>query len=78
MDGFSELLSGGRYESLQVTRVLTGVTGGLAVGLLVGMMAKAIRQYDIEIRKAKAARTPGPGPPPASRKDTPYPREPLL
>ena len=53
VDGFTQLLT--PYESTNGTRVLTGIPGGLVVGLLVGMMLKAIRQTGLEVRALRAA-----------------------
>jgi uncharacterized membrane protein len=59
VDGFAQLLT--PYESSNSTRVLTGIPGGLVVGLLVGMMIKSIRQASVEsraVRRATAAPAP--------------------
>ena len=47
VDGFVQLLT--PYESTNVTRVLTGIPTGWAVGLLVGVMMMSIRQVDVEV-----------------------------
>ncbi len=77
VDGFSELLSGGGYESWNGTRVLTGIPGGLVVGLLLGMMVKSIRQFGLEYRRYQALADPNAAKPP-SRRDVPFPGNPTL
>ncbi len=57
IDGFTQLFSAvTHYESTNLVRVLTGVPGGLIVGLLIGGMTKSIREFNIEYRAAVAAR----------------------
>ena len=54
VDGFTQLFSAAtHYESTNVVRILTGVPGGLVVGLLLGMMTKAIKQFDLEYRSVR-------------------------
>jgi len=51
IDGFTQLFAVvTHYESTNATRILTGLPGGLVAGLLLGMMVKAIKQFDIEYR----------------------------
>lgn len=58
VDGFTQLFSGGAYESTNITRILTGVPGGLVTGLLLGMMVKSLKQFNIEYAAVRAARGP--------------------
>lgn len=60
VDGFTQLLTA--YESTNGTRVLTGIPGGLVVGLLVGVLVKSIRQVSIETRELRRARLAPPRP----------------
>jgi len=54
LDGFTQLFQAvTHYESTNAVRVLTGVPGGLVAGLLLGMMVKAIRQFDVEYRSLR-------------------------
>lgn len=53
VDGFTQLLT--PYESTNGMRVATGVPGGLVVGLLVGMMIKAVRLVSLDARALRAA-----------------------
>jgi len=55
IDGFTQLFSAvTHYESTNAMRILTGVPGGLVSGLLLGMMVKAIKQFDVEYRVMRA------------------------
>ena len=55
VDGFTQLFSAvTQYESTNATRILTGLPGGLIAGLLLGMMVKAIKQFDVEYRTMRA------------------------
>ena len=57
IDGFTQLFQAvTQYESTNAVRILTGVPGGLVAGLLLGMMVKAIKQFDIEFEAIRAAR----------------------
>jgi len=57
VDGTTQLFASvTHYESTNATRILTGVPGGLVAGLLLGMMVKAIKQFDIEFEAIRAAR----------------------
>ncbi len=58
VDGFTQLLSGGAYESTNVLRVLTGVPGGLVMGLVVGVLVKSVKQFNIEYKAARDASQP--------------------
>ena len=53
LDGFTQLLT--PYESTNGMRVATGVPGGLVVGLVVGMMIKAVRLVSLHARALRAA-----------------------
>ncbi len=56
VDGFTQLFSEvTHYESTNLTRVLTGIPGGLVSGLLLGVMVKSIRQFNLEYRAAREA-----------------------
>lgn len=56
VDGFTQLFSTyTHYESTNATRILTGVPGGLVTGLLVGVMVKAVKQFNVEYRAARAS-----------------------
>jgi len=49
IDGFTQLFASvTQYESTNAVRVLTGIAGGLVVGLLLGMMIKSIKAFDLE------------------------------
>ena len=62
VDGFTQLFQAvTHYESTNAMRILTGVPGGLVAGLLLGMMVKAIKQFDVEYR-AMRIRTSMPTP----------------
>lgn len=51
VDGFTQLFAAvTHYESTNAMRVLTGISGGLVVGLLIGMMIKSIKAFDLEYR----------------------------
>ena len=51
IDGFTQLFASvTQYESTNAVRVLTGVTGGLVIGLLLGMMIKSIKAFDLEYK----------------------------
>ena len=54
VDGFSQLFSGGAYESTNLKRYLTGIPAGWVAGLLVGVMVKSIRQVDIDTAALRA------------------------
>ena len=59
VDGTTQLFASvTHYESTNPIRILTGVPGGLVAGLLLGMMVKAIKQFDIEFDAVRAKRTP--------------------
>jgi len=56
LDGFYQLFQGvTHYESTNAVRVLTGVSGGLAVALVIGMMIKSIKVFNIAYKAARAA-----------------------
>ena len=65
VDGTTQLFSGvTHYESTNVNRILTGVPGGLVAGLLLGMMVKAIKRFDVEfdaMRTTTSADAPNKG-----------------
>ena len=66
VDGFTQLFSAyTHYESTNATRILTGAPAGLVVGLLLGMMVKALKQFRVEHDRARtlASRSSGPAPP---------------
>ena len=65
VDGFTQLLT--PYESMNVTRVLTGVPTGFVSGLLVGVMITSIRQVNVETEELRARRSPRSEPPSAER-----------
>ncbi len=51
LDGFYQLFAAiTHYESTNLIRILTGVTGGLATGLLLGAMVKSVKAFDLEYR----------------------------
>jgi len=51
IDGFTQLFAAvTHYESTNAVRVLTGVSGGLILGLFIGMMIKSIKAFDLEYR----------------------------
>ena len=51
VDGFTQLFAAvTHYESTNAIRVLTGVPGGLATGLLLGMMTKSVKAFELEYR----------------------------
>ena len=51
LDGTIQLFASvTHYESTNAMRVLTGVSGGLAVGLLLGMMIKSIKAFEVQYR----------------------------
>ena len=52
VDGFAQLLT--QYQSTNVTRVLTGIPGGVVSGLLVGVMMTSIRQVDREVDELRS------------------------
>jgi uncharacterized membrane protein len=55
VDGFTQLFAAvTHYESTNPIRILTGVPSGLVAGLLLGMMVKAIKQFDVEYRGVRA------------------------
>ena len=55
IDGFTQLFAAvTHYESTNEMRILTGIPGGLVAGLLLGMMVKAIKQFDVEYRGMRA------------------------
>ncbi len=55
VDGFTQLFAAvTHYESTNPIRILTGVPSGLVAGLLLGMMMKAIKQFDVEYRGVRA------------------------
>jgi uncharacterized membrane protein len=55
VDGFTQLFQAvTHYESTNAVRILTGVPGGLVAGLLLGMMVKAIKQFDVEYRTLRS------------------------
>jgi len=55
IDGFTQLFTAvTNYESTNAMRILTGISGGLVAGLLLGMMVKAIHQFDVEYRGMRA------------------------
>ena len=59
LDGFTQLFSTyTQYESTNATRILTGVPGGLVTGLLLGMMVKSLKQFNLEYAAVRAARSP--------------------
>ena len=59
LDGFYQLFQGiTHYESTNAVRVLTGISGGLAVALVIGMMIKSIKQFSIAYKAARAAGRP--------------------
>jgi uncharacterized membrane protein len=63
IDGFTQLFQAvTHYESTNAMRILTGVPGGLVAGLLLGMMVKAIKQFDVEYRvmRTRASSMPSP------------------
>lgn len=56
VDGCYQLLSAiTHYESTNAVRVLTGVPGGLATGLLLGAMIKSVKAFDLEYRAMRRA-----------------------
>ncbi len=56
VDGFVQLFQAyTHYESHNATRILTGAPAGLVVGLLLGMMVKALKQFRVEQERFRAA-----------------------
>ena len=59
VDGFTQLFSAyTHYESTNAMRILTGVPGGIVTGLLLGMMVKSLKQFNLEYAAVRAARNP--------------------